>query len=213
MNRKEIKELAKSKIKGNLWDLLWPILLIGAIEGVLTSIFAPTTYNVSDLGQIQITTSNQPAAIIIGLIAGIAMVAYKKYLINFVRNGKVESNDMINCIKEKWLQIVITELLMGIIIGIASILLVIPGIIAALGLSMATYLVVDTELSGVDSLKKSLEIMKGYKLDYFVFDLSFIGWALLTPFTLGLLLIWLAPYMSVADTIYYDKLKEKHNIK
>ncbi|MBQ8892221.1 MAG: DUF975 family protein [Bacilli bacterium] len=213
MNRKEIKELAKSKIKGNLWDLLWPILLIGAIEGVLTSIFAPTTYNVSDLGQIQITTSNQPAAIIIGLIAGIAMVAYKKYLINFVRNGKVESNDMINCIKEKWLQIVITELLMGIIIGIASILLVIPGIIAALGLSMATYLVVDTELSGVDSLKKSWEIMKGYKLDYFVFDLSFIGWALLTPFTLGLLLIWLAPYMSVADTIYYDKLKEKHNIK
>ena len=47
----------------------------------------------------------------------------------------------------------------------------------------------------------------------FVFILSFIGWIILSPFTLFLLFIWLVPYMSVADAIYYDKLKEKNNIK
>ena len=35
-----------------------------------------------------------------------------------------------------------------------------------------------------------------------------IGWILLVPFTLGILLIWLTPYMVIADALYYDKLKE-----
>ena len=74
---------------------------------------------------------------------------------------------------------------------------------------MVTYLVVDTNLSGADTLKKSREMMKGYKWDYFVFGLSFIGWILLVPVTLGLIAIWLVPYMVVAEAIYYDRLKDK----
>ena len=31
MNRKEIKEAAKAKIKGNKWNIWWPMLIIGAI--------------------------------------------------------------------------------------------------------------------------------------------------------------------------------------
>ena len=27
MNRKEIKELAKAKIKGNKWNIIWPMLI------------------------------------------------------------------------------------------------------------------------------------------------------------------------------------------
>ena len=50
--------------------------------------------------------------------------------------------------------------------------------------------------------------MKGYKGDYFVFLLSFIGWFLLVPFTLGIILIWLLPYILVAQIIYYEKLSE-----
>ena len=73
--------------------------------------------------------------------------------------------------------------------------------------TFVTYLVIDTDVSGSDSLKAGREMMKGYKWDYFVFGLSFIGWILLTPFTLGILLIWLVPYVVIAKAIYYDKLK------
>ena len=216
MNRKEIKELAKSKIKGHLWNLLWPVLLIGAIEGVLSSILAPGSTDLSNLGQMQTAQMSPTASFIMGIISlvvGIVLVAYKKYVLNFIRNGKLDYHDIIECIKEKWLNIFVAELLVGIIVTLASLLFVIPGVILAFAFAMVTYLVVDTNLSGVDAMKKSREMMKGYKMDYFVFMLSFIGWILLIPFTIGLILIWLAPYMEVAEAIYYDKLKEKQKVK
>ena len=214
MDRKEIKELAKSKIKGNLWNLLWPALVIGLVEGILSTIFTPkgmTTVNYTSLettATTQIPAGNAIILLIIGIIFGIATIAYKKYVLNFTRDGKCDFNDIINCMKEKWLNILLTEVLVGILVFLASLLFVIPGIILAFAYSMVTYLVIDTNLSATDSMKKSREMMKGYKMDYFVFCLSFIGWCLLIPFTLGLILIWLAPYMEVAEAIYYDKLKE-----
>ena len=210
MNRKEIKELAKSKIKGNLWNLLWPVLAIGAVEGLLSSIFTPRASIDATTGAINyanIPTGNLLIIIVIGIIGGIATIAYKKYVLNFVRNGKCEFNDILNCMKEKWLNILITEILVGILVTLASLLFAIPGIILALAYTMVIYLVIDTDLSAIDSMKKSREMMKGYKWDYFVFGLSFIGWILLIPVTLGLILIWLAPYIEVADAIYYDRLK------
>ena len=49
MNRSEIKELAKQKIKGNLWNILWPMLIIEVINSILSSFFGPSI----DLTQIK----------------------------------------------------------------------------------------------------------------------------------------------------------------
>ena len=145
---------------------------------------------------------------IVAIIFGIVNVAYKKYILNFVRDGKFDFNDIIDCVKEKWLNILIAEILTTIIVSICSLFFVVPGIIMALAYSMVPYLVIDTEVTGSDSLKTSREMMKGNKWNLFIFYLSFIGWALLTPFTLGILLIWLYPYYTVAEAIYYDELKK-----
>lgn len=212
MDRKEIKEAAKAKIKGNIWNLLWPVLAISAIEYVITLVFhLSPNVDFSNLGNTtqQMSAGASFGAIILGIVIAILMVGYKKYVLDFVRTGKLEVNEIFNCIKEKWLNILLVEILTGILVGLAAILFVIPGIILALAYAIATYLVIDTNLGGVDAMKQSREMMKGYKADYFVFGLSFIGWILLVPFTLGFLLIWLVPYMTVADAIYYDKLKEK----
>ena len=218
MDRKEIKELAKSKIKGNLWKLLWPMLAISLVEGLLSSIFTPkgATVDYTNLNATastpQMPVGNALIILLIGIICGIAMIAYKKYVLNFAREGKCEFKDILGCMKEKWLNIILSEILVGILVFLASMLFVIPGIILAFAYSMVTYLVVDTNLGATDAMKESRRMMKGYKMDYFVFCLSFIGWGLLVPFTLGLLLIWLTPYMEVAEAIYYDKLKEKTKI-
>ena len=145
---------------------------------------------------------------LISLIFGIKNVAYLKYLLNIVRYGKAELNDIIDCFKEKWLHILLLNIVSGVIVGLGLVLFIIPGIIFAIAYAMASYLIVDIEKDGIESLKRSRSMMKGYKFDYFVFQLSFLGWYLLVPFTFGLLLIWLIPYVSVADTLYYEKLKE-----
>ena len=41
MNRAEIKNAAKEKIKGNIWNLIWPLLVIGFVTGLLTSLLGP----------------------------------------------------------------------------------------------------------------------------------------------------------------------------
>ena len=212
MNRKEIKELAKTKIKGNLWNIWWPFLVISVLESLVTKIFGATINvdftNLESLTNISVPTSYYVKVVLVGIVFGIVTAAYTKYILNFVRTGKFDTNDILNTIKEKWLQVLIASILTSVIIGVASIFLVIPGIIASLGFAMAILLVIDKNVDGADSLKASWNMMKGYKWNYLVFQLSFIGWILLVPFTIGLLLIWLYPYIVVAEVIYYDKLKD-----
>ena len=211
MNRKEIKEEAKAKIKGNIWNILWPLLVIGVISGVISTIIGGgSSYNFEAIDAALYTSPRLAAATSVSSIVGAFLSAgYIKYLMTFVRTGKFDSNEIITTIKEKWVNIIIADILVYIIVFACSLLLVVPGIIMAIAYSFAIYLVVDTNIAGNDALKESREMMKGYKWDYFVFGLSFLCLIILGIFTLGILYIWLIPYMSVATILYYDKLRAK----
>jgi len=223
MDRKEIKSLAKEKIKGNIWNILWPLLIIMVISSILTDLVGGGSLYTIDVDKLRnlstidyeslmsITTYNPTAqawSLVVEIIMGIASAGYLKYLLNFVRDGSAEFNDIIEVVKKKWLQILLAEILVSVIVGLFSLLFIIPGIIMGFAYAMVTYLIIDTDIEAKDALKKSKEMMKGYKWDYFVFNLSFIGWYLLVPFTLGIILIWLVPYVRVAQALYYDNLKE-----
>ena len=213
MDRKEIKEKAKAKIKGNLWEILWPYIVIMIVSSVISSLFGPKiTFNFEDLEHmitVEYATWKTALVSIFSLVIGIVQACYLKYVLDFTRTGKFDANVILKSFKEKWLNIFVANLIAGIIIALCSLLFVIPGIIMALAYTFATLIVLDTKLSGVEALKESREMMKGHKWEFFVFMLSFIGWYLLVPFTFGLLLIWLFPYMTVAEMLYYDKLKAK----
>ena len=62
-------------------------------------------------------------------------------------------------------------------------------------------------ISPMEAIKRSKEMMQGHKMEYFLLVLSFFGWALLAPFTLGILCIWLLPYMQATMANYYRSLK------
>ena len=215
MDRVSIKEEAKTKVKGNIWNILWPVLVISVISVVLNSLFGNNvTLNINEIDSMTMTTTNvTPMAtfgsLIATIISGFISAGYIKYMLTFVRTGKFETNVIIDTVKEKWLNILIAEILVGVIVTVCALFLVIPGIIMGLAYSFAIYLVVDKDVAGNDSLKESREMMKGYKWDYFVFELSFIGWILLIPITLGLICIWLIPYMNTASVLYYENLQKK----
>jgi uncharacterized membrane protein len=62
-------------------------------------------------------------------------------------------------------------------------------------------------MSAKECIKKSMEMTNGHKWELFVLELSFIGWMFLMPFTLGILSIWLLPYMSATFANAYESLK------
>ena len=212
MDRKEIKEEAKAKIKGNIWNILWPLLVIGVLTSILTSLFGGSiNINVNNINEITEYTTSPKSTIgssVVAIISAMLSAGYIKYLLTFVRKGKFDSNEIINTIKERWLHILIAVVLVYVIVFACTLLFIIPGIIMGLAYTFVIYLVIDTDVAGNDALKESREMMKGYKWDYFVFELSFIGWIILGIFTLGILYIWLVPYMNVASVLYYEKLKK-----
>lgn len=73
------------------------------------------------------------------------------------------------------------SLLRSLLVGLWSLLLVIPGIIAGYRYSMADYLLINhPEMGAVEALRRSKELMRGNKMAAFSLDWSFLGWALLT---------------------------------
>lgn len=100
-----------------------------------------------------------------------------------------------------------TYLLVLLFIILWMLLLIIPGIIAGLSYSQTFYILSeDKSIGAMDAIKKSKEMMYGNRWKLFCLGLRFIGWLLLCILTLGIGLIWLAPYIAVSMAKFYDDL-------
>lgn len=74
--------------------------------------------------------------------------------------------------------------------------------------SLANLIAIDNEeMSAKDAVNTSKEMMKGNRGSLFLLQLSFIGWGILSVFTLGIGLLWLMPYMQLSTVAFYQKLK------
>ena len=60
-----------------------------------------------------------------------------------------------------------------------------------------------------DVVEESAKLMAGNRCKFVLLQLSFIGWAILTIFTLYIGMFWLIPYMQVAMICFYEALKDK----
>ncbi len=99
----------------------------------------------------------------------------------------------------------ITYLLLIIYVLLWTLLLIIPGIIAALGYSMTFYILADEPLTKPqEALDKSKAMMNGHKLKLFYLCLRFFLLALLCILTLGIGFFWLIPYVHLTMAKFYD---------
>lgn len=111
---------------------------------------------------------------------------------------------------DNFVKALVTYLLMILYIFLWSLLLIIPGIIAGLSYSMVFFILSDNkDMKPKDVLRKSKEMMNGYKWKFFCLQLRFIGWGILSILTLGIGFLWLVPYMQVSFAKFYDDLKNK----
>ena len=199
MDWKKIKEDAKAKISGKLWDIWKPTLLIGLISGVISAL-ATGIFGEESMSAALVTS-------LFSILLIPAEIGYTSYVMKLTRGENYDLNEL-KAFYSKFGVIILLEIIMSVLICLASLLFVIPGIILALAYSMALYIFIDNpELSATDYLKKSREMMKGYKGNYFCFGLSFIGWILLCCLVIPM--IWVVPYVTVAMVEYYDELKKK----
>ena len=102
----------------------------------------------------------------------------------------------------------ITYLLLLLYVFLWMLLLIVPGIIAALGYSLTFYILADDpNIKPQDALKKSKSMMDGHKEKLFYLYLRFLLLAILCILTLGIGFLWLVPYVHVTMAKFYDDVR------
>lgn len=76
--------------------------------------------------------------------------------------------------------------------------------------TLSFYILNDNDnMTGKEIVEESARLMKGNRWRFFWLGFSFIGWAFLSAFTLGIGMLWLVPYMMVSIVFFYEELAKK----
>lgn len=106
-------------------------------------------------------------------------------------------------------KVILLQIVIFIHVFLWSLLLVVPGIIAAYRYRFSTYnLCENPEISVMEALGLSTRQTYGHKMDLFVLDLTFLGWNFLCTMTLGILSIWIMPYIVQTNLGYFQQIKQ-----
>lgn len=193
MDRVTMKTEAKSIIKNRVLTIFAMVLII---ELVLAAVGA-----IPAVGFIAIILATGPAAYAITRI--FYQLAYK--------NKTPEFKDLIVGFEEKnFTRSFLAWIRFEVFTFLWSLLFCIPGIIKSISYSQMFYLLVDhPDMDAATAQKKSMELMEGHKMEYFVLQLSFIPWYLLIGITFGIASIYVIPYLQTTMTLFYKSLTSK----
>ena len=152
----------------------------------------------------QLSLSGSLLAIALQIVGAVIAVGFVIYALNVSRLRPAGVGTLFDGFSIFGRAIVL-RILMVVFVFLWSLLFIIPGIVAAYRYRMATYLLIDhPEMSPLDCIRESKEMMRGRKGELFVLDLSFILWSLLC--VIPFVAIWVAPYMEVTYANYYQAL-------
>ncbi len=187
INRKELKAAARAQIKGNVGTFFGLSLVLGIILSVSAITFVG------------------PFILLGPLYLGLSM-----FSIEVVRtsNGKFETG--FKGFKQFGTAF-IASLLMTLFTSLWALIFIFPAFIAIFRYSMTFYIIADNpSISGSEAIKKSKEMMKGYKWELFVLLFSFFWWYALGVITFGLAYIYVIPYVEATVVNFYEKIKPEN---
>lgn len=191
--RAELKAMAKQQIKGNIGILFVVMLVIGVISGLASLVLSL----IPVVGSLASTLLVTPA---------FAISTIRIYQ-GLVLGKRPEVGDAFSGFDDFWTACK-AYVLVAVFTFLWSLLFIIPGIIKGLSYTQTMYIVAENKgISAREALNRSKAMMEGHKMDLFVLYLSFIGWSLLAPLTLGILYIWLIPYMNATMVNFYNDIK------
>jgi uncharacterized membrane protein len=207
----EYRRTAYELVKNKIFDILVPLLVFSFITGIISSVgtsFGPQ-YNNDTFPPVLIDQGN-PTLLSIFNFLNLIIAAYVAYasLVMFIQVTQDKRPDvedvLLAGIKEQPIKAPILTLITSLLIGLWSLLFIIPGIVKAYAFSLSTYILIQNkEIKVIDAIKESESVMKGKKSQLFLLDLSYFGWYLLSLLTLGILLIWVIPRHQTARTLFF----------
>ena len=217
-NRSELKETAKSKLKGFYWQAFLISLILVITGGshnkleLSSGSSTGTTANGGEefvLGIVFIAVLGLLIFITLRIFIGyILEVGGRKYYIELSRGDSKISYLLRYFNKQCYKNIITTLFLRGLYIFLWTLLLIIPGIIKMYEYRFVPYIIAENpNLEHNRVLNLSREMTAGQKMDIFILDLSFLGWFFLGALFFGIGVLFVQPYYDAVNAELYQKLK------
>ncbi|MGN0202479.1 MAG: DUF975 family protein [Candidatus Cryptobacteroides sp.] len=211
----DYKNAALAALKGNWSSAVLLMLVYGAIAlvGFSPSVFSEIKLALNPSASGFFITHGGTGTALVYLLELLLIYPLLKGLYNafnrLLVNGDADLvRGMFKSAFTKYWRTVLATLLQFIYILLWSLLLIVPGIIKAFSYAMTWFILEDEpDLSPNKAIELSMAMMKGRKFDFFYLALSFIGWGILSVFTLGIGALWLGPYMYASFAAFYQDVK------
>lgn len=205
----EIRQDSLALLKGNWGSVLVITLLFhmfifacSIVAIILGSALSPA-YSENVLGDI--------FSLIVTVFVYYPMVfAVAKLFLHFVRQEQpLGVNSIFKGFSSPYFsKAVVSYLLISIYTFLWTLLLIVPGVIKSLAYSLTPYVLIDNpELSADEAINRSMQLMRGHKMQLFLMELGFVGLALLSLLALGIPLLWLYPYYQTVWAKFYEEVK------
>lgn len=220
MNRLDIKDEASESLRNNRMRFVGASLLMSIAAGRAAA-FLTTCWSASlngmqtSIGPIAPSPADPSVSKILPAVLSMLAVFILNPLCVAVHQWYLRKNmRMASCLKyafgRTWMRNVIALAIKGFLISLGLIMFIVPGILAILNYWFVPYLLAaHPNMKAMEALKMSKKMAKGRKKDLMLFELSFIGWRILSTITFGLVGIFHAdPYMDLARTLYFEYAAE-----
>ncbi len=142
------------------------------------------------------------------LFAGIFQLGVSRFYLDIIRSQPARLVRLFYGFKF-WRSALSAYMLMMMYIALWSLLLVIPGIVAAFSYAMTFFVLADNPgMSAVDALRASKRMMQGNRYKLFTLFCAFAGWYLVAFLTCGIGFLWVQPYMFTAIAAFYEEVAD-----
>ena len=140
------------------------------------------------------------------LLAGPVYYGMASFFLRLKREREGEVKEILAGL-ENFLKYFLANLVMTIFIILWSLLLLVPGVIAYYRYAMTYFIMRDQpELTFMQAIERSKQMMMGNKMALFRLQLSFIGWFFLSVLTAGIGFVPLNAYYQGAKVTFYEDL-------
>lgn len=204
MDRAELKRRARAQLGGKLFGSRWLYAVLVALVLLLGS---GTMFELgSGIGA-------KTLKIGVGLLLGGPLEYAASYL--FLKQARddepMDLDDLLKGFREDFGGLFLLNLMESIFIFLWSLLLIVPGVIASCSYAMCFFIRADhPEYGWNDCLQQSKQMMEGHKMEYFVLQLSFLGWQIVGLLCLGIGSLWVESYIRAANAQFYEQLCQQY---
>lgn len=205
-DRIRIKENGKLHYQNNKWQNVLVILI-----------------NTLIVGGVQVVVRLSGDDWVLAMFMSLISIALTMLVVNVISMGtmtwfhraiKTEGlnmEEMFWPFKEDYGGNVLMMFLIWLYTALWSMLFVIPGIVKGYSYSLAMYIKSENpNIPASKAIELSTRMTNGHKMDLFVLDMSFIGWGILSAFTLNILgILYVMPYQYASKAFAYEEIKEE----